>query len=337
MATAITPDGVLFSDSTTQITAASVSAQQGMIAFGRTDPALVTAQNIISSTGVIASDTTNAGTARTGTGATSYGGDKLVFVYGISSISAGANVPGNTVANYVSNTGVLATDTNIAGNGKQNPYAFRYGTGTAMIYAGQGHSYWTYVFYWDTRNLITDAGVIATDSAISGDGNPGYGGCASYGGDKAAIAGGWSSTGGYNNGLRYYDIAVSNTGVFSSLSNGYPLNAGTGLNYSFALTYGFTKALFINQSTSGLYWSANRLSSTGTWATAFVTTMGLRSGPVAAQFGGDSGLFSFGQANNSPYAQINTSMKVSNTGVFQSEVSTSASGRNYASGGGFGG
>jgi hypothetical protein len=57
--------------------------------------------NLVSNTGVVATDTTGVGTARADTGAAGYGGDKAIFGYG----NTGVNV---SMTNLVSNTGVVA-------------------------------------------------------------------------------------------------------------------------------------------------------------------------------------------------------------------------------------
>ena len=60
--------------------------------------------NLVSNSGVVASDTTGVGTARAWTAGTSYGGDKAVFAYG----NSGSRT---SISNLVSSSGVVATDT----------------------------------------------------------------------------------------------------------------------------------------------------------------------------------------------------------------------------------
>ena len=69
--------------------------------------------NIVSNTGVVATDTTGVGQTRTMLAACEYGGDKGVFGYGQS--------PAHTelsITNLVSNTGVVATDTTGVGTSR---------------------------------------------------------------------------------------------------------------------------------------------------------------------------------------------------------------------------
>ena len=60
--------------------------------------------NLVSNTGVVASDATGVGTAREALAAAGYGGDKAIFGYGYSTTYA-------SMTNLVSNTGVVASDT----------------------------------------------------------------------------------------------------------------------------------------------------------------------------------------------------------------------------------
>ena len=71
--------------------------------------------NLVSSSGVVASDTTGVGTARRGLAAARYGTDKGIFAYGLT----GSRV---SLSNLVSNTGVVASDVT--------------GVGTARNYIG---------------------------------------------------------------------------------------------------------------------------------------------------------------------------------------------------------
>ncbi|MDP3955826.1 MAG: hypothetical protein Q8Q18_01100 [bacterium] len=60
--------------------------------------------NLVSNTGVVATDTTGVGTARSALAAAGYGTDKAIFGYGFASAFV-------SMTNLVSNTGVVATDT----------------------------------------------------------------------------------------------------------------------------------------------------------------------------------------------------------------------------------
>jgi hypothetical protein len=62
--------------------------------------------NLVSNTGVVASDTPGVGTARSGAAAAGYGGNKAIFGFG----QTAPNVL-YSITNLVSNTGVVASDT----------------------------------------------------------------------------------------------------------------------------------------------------------------------------------------------------------------------------------
>ena len=69
--------------------------------------------NLVSNTGVVATDITGVGTARNSLAAAGYGTDKALFGYG----GTGTNT---AVTNLVSNTGVVATDTTGVGTARNS-------------------------------------------------------------------------------------------------------------------------------------------------------------------------------------------------------------------------
>jgi len=76
--------------------------------------------NLVSNTGVVASDTTGVGTARKDLAAAGYGTDKAIFGYGY--------VSGNvSLTNLVSNTGVVASDTTGVGTARYGLAAASFG------------------------------------------------------------------------------------------------------------------------------------------------------------------------------------------------------------------
>ena len=79
--------------------------------------------NLVSNTGVVATDTTGVGTARQALAAAGYGTDKAIFGYGSISFNSGSQ----SVTNLVSNTGVVATDTAGVGTARQYLAAAAYG------------------------------------------------------------------------------------------------------------------------------------------------------------------------------------------------------------------
>jgi hypothetical protein len=85
---------------------------KAIIAFGDVAGAGVRTNisNLISNTGVVGSDVTGVGTARYGSAAARYGGDKAIFAYGSA---------GGAIKNLVSNVGVVASDTSGAGTARE--------------------------------------------------------------------------------------------------------------------------------------------------------------------------------------------------------------------------
>jgi len=74
----------------------------------------VSMTNLVSNTGVVATDTTGIGTARYALAASGYGGDKAIFGYGYNgSISL-------SMTNLTSNTGVVSTDTTGVGTARKH-------------------------------------------------------------------------------------------------------------------------------------------------------------------------------------------------------------------------
>ena len=75
--------------------------------YGETG-AVVSMTNLVSNTGVVATDTTGVGTGRNGLAAACYGSDKAIFGYGS---ATGGDAFIVSITNKVSNVGVVATDT----------------------------------------------------------------------------------------------------------------------------------------------------------------------------------------------------------------------------------
>ena len=75
--------------------------------------------NLVSNTGVVSSDVTGVGTARTILAAAGYGGDKAIFGFGYTTSF-------ESMTNLVSNTGVVASDTAGVGSGTYAPSAAGY-------------------------------------------------------------------------------------------------------------------------------------------------------------------------------------------------------------------
>ena len=286
--------------------------QKGIMAFGQTDAdggANVSTSHLISSSGVVADDTTGVGTARRDVGAASYGGDKALFGYGIvSSVSS--------LKNLVSNSGVVAADVTGVGTARRDLAAATYGTDKAIFAYGQ-NSGGSKV---SMSNLVSNSGVIATD--VSGVG--------SARGDLAAT--GYGSTGqsifGYGNTGSYVSMTnlVTNVGVVGSDVTG----VGTVRRSLAACTFGVGKAIFgfgrDGGSPSNLSMT-NLVSDVGVVAADTTGVGTAREKLGACSFGGDKGIFAFGVVNGGA-GKVSMSNLVSNSGVVASDTTGVGSGTN---------
>ena len=106
--------------------------------------------NLISSSGVIASDTTGVGTARQYPAGAPYGGDKAIFAYGYTS----SNV---NVANKVSNEGVISSDITGVGTARRGVYGAPYGGDKGVLAYGIASS------VSSLKNLVSNSGTVGSD------------------------------------------------------------------------------------------------------------------------------------------------------------------------------
>ena len=186
--------------------------QKAIFGYGYTG-ANVSLTNLVSNTGVVASDTTGVGTARYLLAAAGYGTDKAIFGYGFT----GVNV---SMTNLVSNTGVVATDTIGVGTARYGLAAAGYGTDKAIF------GYGTTGSVVSMTNLVSNIGVVASDTTGVGTARNGLA-AAGYGTDKAIF--------GYGFNLANVSMTnlVSNTGVVATDTTG----VGTARYYLAAAGY----------------------------------------------------------------------------------------------------
>ena len=85
--------------------------QKAIFGYGFDGSNVISVTNLVSNTGVVATNTTGVGTARNGLAAAGYGTDKAIFGYG----NTGVYV---SMTNLVSNTGTVATDTTGVGSAR---------------------------------------------------------------------------------------------------------------------------------------------------------------------------------------------------------------------------
>ena len=109
---------------------------------------IISLTNLVSSTGVVSTDTTGVGTARQNLASASYGTDKAIFGYGY-----GGGY--SSLTNLVNNSGVVSTDTAGVGTARQSLAATGYGTDKAIFGYGSAGS---------MTNKVSNTGVVSADT-----------------------------------------------------------------------------------------------------------------------------------------------------------------------------
>jgi len=285
----------------------NITATQKAI-FGFGSPG-VSITNLVSSAGVVASDTPGVGTGRQLLAAAGYGGDKAIFGFG--------GFPNTAITNLVSNTGVVASDTPGVGTARRSLAAAGYGGDKAIFGFGSPRV--------SITNLVSSAGVVASDTPGVGTGRDQLA-AAGYGGDKAIF--GFGNAPAPVGGNTAITNLVSNAGVVASNTPG----VGTGRNALAAAGYGGDKAIF----GFGLPGTAitNLVSNTGVVASDTPGVGTGRSFISAAGYGGDKAIFGFGLIPPTPTNTAITNL-VSNTGVVASNTPGVGTARNQLAAAGY--
>ena len=254
--------------------------------------------NLVSSAGVVATDTTGVGTARGALAASGYGGDKAIFGFGY----------GNNVTNLVSNTGVVASDTTGVGTARGYLAAAGFGGDKAIFGFGQTTN---------ITNLVSNTGVVSTDT--TGVGTSRYGvAAAGYGGDKAIF--GFGQIADIADTPQNVTNLVSNTGVVASDTTG----VGTARGYLASAGYGGDKALFgfgsyASDPVPEQVSTTNLVSNTGVVASDTTGVGSARYDLAASGYGGDKALFGFGSSAEDSSTLSMTNL-VSNAGVVATDT-----------------
>jgi hypothetical protein len=268
--------------------------------------AAVSMTNLVSNTGVVATDTTGVGTARTALASAGYGSDKAIFGYGLTSVVV-------SMTNLVSNTGVVATDTTGVGSARRDLAAARYGSDKAIF--GYGYS----SIDASIVNLISNTGIVSNDTTGVGTARANLA-SAGYGTDKAIFGYG------YNN-LSIVNL-VSNTGVVSNDTTG----VGTGRWGLTAAGYGTDKAIFGYGYNNSINLSmTNLVSNIGVVATDTTGVGTARRLLAAAGYGSDKAIFGYGNTG----AVVSMTNLVSNTGVVATDTTGVGSARSAPSAAGY--
>ena len=275
-----------------------VEPNEVVMAFGMTD-AQVNMSNLVSASGVVASDTTGVGTARNRLAAAQYGGDKGIFGFGS---SASARVG---LSNLVSNVGVIASDTSAVGTARSGLAGVEYGTGGAAVFA---YGYDT--GYNAKRNLVNSSGVIASDAAVAGGtGRNGTQG-ARYGTGLGIIAYGDTDSG---------QLSVSNLVNTSGAVSADVSGVGTTSYGKACAEYGGDKAFFAFGFTSGgsVLNIKNLVSNSGTVAADATGVGSARGFPTAASLGSrQTAIVAYGTTGSN----VSISNLVNSSGVVASDT-----------------
>ena len=274
--------------------------------------------NLVSNTGVVATDTACSGSPRQDVTGAGYGGDKAIFGYG--RLGPAGSYATTAVTNLISNTGVVASDT-------AGVSIVRF----ARASAGYGSDKAIFGFGSDTNgivsvtNLVSNTGVVGAD--VTGVGSGRYApAAAGYGTDKAIF--------GFGQGDAAADYArqsttqlVSNTGVVATNTAG----VGSARRNCAATGYSTDKAIFGFGDTGSRTSITSLVSNTGVVASDTAGVGTARENLAAAKYGGDKAIFAFGYWGN----EGSMSNLVSNTGVVSNDVTGVGTVRQYLAAAGY--
>jgi len=289
--------------------------QKAIAGFGDTKPTKVGTTNLISSSGVIASDTSAVGTARNVASALTYGGNLAMFIYGSSNSGQGV------IRNLVNDAGVVQSDSTAGGTAGGNGSAASIGFTKGINFSGEKSG----VAQSAITNLISDTGVVGSNvAAVSGVFGRQGTTATNYGGDKALIFGG------LNSGATNKKNLVSNTGVVEADI----ATAATACTLKMGAKYGSTgQALFAYGTSGGNVNTKDLVSNTGIVASTATGGGTARSSLAGSNYGGDKAIILFGNLQNDTPTGITN--LISNTGAIASDTSAVASARRACVGAGF--
>jgi hypothetical protein len=272
----------------------TTNTSKAIFGYGNNGTVVVSMTNLVSNTGVVATDTTGVGTARQNLAAAGYGGDKAIFGYGLTSVAV-------SMINLVSNTGVVANDTTGIGTAKYQLAATGYGADKAIFGYGYNGS-----IALSNVNLVSNIGIVANNVTGVGTARRLLA-AAGYGGDKAIFGYGFTSVGVSITNL------VSNTGVVVTDTTG----VGTARYRLSATGYGGDKSIFgYGFNGSSNVSMTNLVSNTGVVATDTTGVGTARRDLAAAGYGGDKAIFGYGFTSD----VVSMTNLVSNTGVVATDT-----------------
>ena len=211
----------------------------GSVSDGAGGGANVSMSNLVNNSGVVASDVTGVGTARTNIMAAGYGADKAIFAYGLTDSAV-------SLKNLCSNTGTIAADVSGVGTARYLGAAAVYGIDKAVF------AYGTTGSLVSLKNLVNNLGVVAADVTGVGTARDDLA-AARYGNDKAIF--GFGDTGSVTG----VTNLVSNTGVIAADVSA----VGTARKNLAAAGYDTDKALFAFGNTGSFVNTRNLVNNSG--------------------------------------------------------------------------
>jgi len=271
--------------------------------------------NLVSTSGVIAADTTAVGGGRRGLAACEFGTGEAIFAYG----TIWNQGHGYGISNKVNTSGVVASDVSGIAVFRVNLAACGYG-GDKGAFA-YGNSPVNYDGWYDDlvneKNLVSNSGVIGASVAGVGTDRD-WTAATQYGGDKGIFGFGHIAGSPYYLGITNL---LSNSGVIGSDVTA----VGAIRNNISACSYGtgHTKGIFMpGQPDSSGGQVTNLVSDSGVIASdvSLVGTFRLNGG--ACEIGTDIAIDAFGAISGTAY--VATSQLISNLGVVSADVSAVA-------------
>jgi hypothetical protein len=245
----VNSSGVMQSDTAAVGTAkaqgagATFGGDKGIHAFGRGTSANISISNLISNVGVVSTDVTGVGTARLELSAVSYGVGLALFAFGTTSSGV------TNIKNLVSDAGVVASDSTGVGTASTSRYETSFGglsAGTALIALGSASA---------TRNLVSNTGVIATNTTIGNASSRTQGAGCTFGEDRGILMTGSADQSNIvsNTGVIADDVSFSGTGAISCAACGFGgdkgiLGFGNGGNPTGGARFGLARTNTINNS-----------------------------------------------------------------------------------------
>ena len=266
--------------------------QKAIFSFGQ--PSFT---NLVNSSGVVAANVTQVGTARGAPAAATYGGDKAIF-FGGAKVSDDSTVG---ITNLVSNSGVVGSDVAKASGVRTvaDVAGSTYGFDKAIVYGGYGST------SNNKYNLITNVGVVGADATGAPTGRSGTAGSQFGSAGEAIFA--------YGTANINISFIVTDQGVPGSDRTG----VGTARKYIACASFGGDRCVFAFGSNNSYLAVSNKVSNTGVVSSDTGAVGTPRIGSTGTGYGGDKGIIAYGQVSG---GKTNVKNLVSNTGVVAADA-----------------